>query len=47
MKEISIILLGIAIIFLSIASVRHTNHINDLQYCLNTPLNERDEERCR
>lgn len=47
MKEISIILLGISIIMLSIISINHTNQIKDLQYCLNTPLDVRDEERCR
>jgi len=46
MKISTAIILG-AIIGITLVLWDYKHRISTLEYCFNTPLNERDEERCR
>jgi len=45
--RIAVITLVLAVILVSVSLLKLMNRVKTLEYCLNTPLNERDEERCR
>ena len=44
---LSIIILAVAVILTQISIFRLTDRIMTLEYCLNTPLDVRDHNKCR
>ena len=45
--RIAVIALVLAVILVSVSLLKLMNRVKTLEYCFNTPLNERNEERCR